>query len=419
MAEKIVMLALSPTMETGTIAKWNINEGDSFSSGDVICEVETDKATMDYESPSDGTLLKIVAKQGKKVKVGETIAISGESGEDISEFLKEVSGGEVTPVKKEIKSAVPPSYPKETPQHAAPANLPETQTKSAKQEKFPHGVKASPLAREIAKEKGIDIGSVHGSGPRGRIIKEDIEKATERNAPAGYKLEAPEANERIRVSEKRRIIAQRLSESKFTAPHFYITVAVKMDTLLDARQELNKTTKEKVSLNAFLLKFTAEALKHHPIVNSTWEGETILIYKSIDIALAVAQKDGLITPVVRDCGSKGILKIDEEIRDLVTRAREGKLTPEEYTNGTFTISNLGSYGIRQFTAIINPPQSAILAVGEIFKEQVIGDDDLANIRKTCLMTISFDHRVIDGAAGAEFCRDLKNMIENPITVLYS
>jgi pyruvate dehydrogenase E2 component (dihydrolipoamide acetyltransferase) len=195
---------------------------------------------------------------------------------------------------------------------------------------------------------------------------------------------------------------------------------VEMDTLLEARQELNKTNKEKVSLNAFLMKFTAEALKRHPIVNSTWEGETILIYKSIDIALAVAQKDGLVTPVVRDCGSRGILKIDEEIRELVSRAREGKLRPEEYTNGTFTISNLGSYGIRQFTAIINPPQSAILAVGEIFKEQVIGDgdDDLPKIRKSCLMTFSFDHRVVDGATGAEFCRDLKNMMENPVTVLY-
>jgi pyruvate dehydrogenase E2 component (dihydrolipoamide acetyltransferase) len=425
MAEKIVMLALSPTMETGTIAKWNIKEGDSFSSGDVICEVETDKATMDYESPTDGTLLKIVAKQGTKVKVGETIAISGEKGEDISEFIKEVSGGEVTPVKKEIKAAVPPSHPKETPKTHVPAQQPSgkpvKRAAPSQPEKFPQGVKASPLAREIAKEKGIDIGLVQGSGPGGRIIKEDVEHAGEekRKATFGYKPEAVEAYERIKVTEKRKIIAQRLSESKFTAPHFYITISVEMDALLNARQKLNKTAKEKVSLNAFLMKFTAEALRRHPIINSTWEGDTVLIYKSIDIALAVAQKDGLVTPVVRGCGSKGILKIDGEIRDLVVRARDGKLMPEEYTNGTFTISNLGSYGIRQFTAIINPPQSAILAVGEIFKEQVVGDDDLPKIRKTCLMTFSFDHRVIDGATGAEFCRDFKNMIENPIIVLYS
>jgi pyruvate dehydrogenase E2 component (dihydrolipoamide acetyltransferase) len=224
--------------------------------------------------------------------------------------------------------------------------------------------------------------------------------------------------EKIPVSEKRRIIAKRLSQSVVTAPHYYVTVSVIMDLILQSRIRLNGNRSDKVSLNAFIIRLVAEAIKKNPTINSSWDNEVILRFSSIDIGLAVAQKDGLITPVVRNCENKGIIEIDRELRDLVKRGREGKLVPEEYTKGTFTISNLGSYGIRQFTAIINPPESAILALGEIFREQVVQENGNVSIQNTMLMTISCDHRVIDGAVAAEFARDLKNIIENPVSVLF-
>lgn len=419
MAEKILMLALSPTMETGTIVKWNKKEGESFSSGDMLCEVETDKATMDYESPTDGTLLKIIAHEGAQAKIGDPIAISGAPGEDFRPILAEISSHGV---------AVPPftaerEEKKETAGGALQAPPLPVETGTSQEEHFPGGVKASPLARRVAKERGIDIRSIKGSGPGGRIIKEDVEKAVTEKKPeiAAHRPHLRPARgvfeKTTVVSEKQKIIAKRLSGSMFSAPHFYLTVSVAMDTLLAARQEYNQSSGTRISFNAYLMKFTAEAIGRHPLFNSTWRGDTILTHESIDIALAVAQKDGLITPVVRDCGSKGILSIDEELGDLISRAREGKLAPEEYTGGSFTISSLGSYGVRQFTAIINPPESAILAVGEIFKEPVVKRDGTFGVQQTCLLTLSCDHRVIDGARAAEFARDLKNMMEKPITVL--
>jgi len=420
MAEKIVMLALSPTMETGKIASWHKKEGDTIDSGDILCEVETDKATMDYESIQEGALLKIIAGDGARVKVGDTIAISGEPGEDIESLIEEVK--KESKEKKPAKPAEAEKQAKEMPRTEGTRTEEQPQAKS-EEGHLPGGVKASPLAREMAKRKGIDLKAVHGTGPDGRIVKADIE-SYKKAAPAptaqrAYAMPSAQAlvQEEISVSEKRRIIAQRLSQSMYSSPHYYVTIVAKMDDLLAARKSLNTTSAQKVSFNAFLIKLVAETIKRYPMVNATWKGDTIVKYGAVDIGLAVAQEDGLITPIVRNCTAKGIVQIDQELRALVVKARNGALTPKEYNGATFTISNLGSYGVRDFTAIINPPASAILAVGEIYKEPVVIDDKVA-IQSSMHTTLSCDHRVIDGAVAAEFLRDLKKVLEQPIHALY-
>jgi pyruvate dehydrogenase E2 component (dihydrolipoamide acetyltransferase) len=404
MADKILMLALSPTMESGTIAHWSKHEGDEVHGGDVLCEVETDKATMDYESTIDGKLLKILAPEGSSVKVGELIAIAGRDGEDISGLVSQKTDGHVKKETVGVKDET-------TEVKEVPAGM----TKETRR------VKASPLAREIAERNGVDLSSIAGSGPEGRIIKEDIEQVLKLKTggiPSGTpKPVAVGEVKRIPLTEKRKAIAKRLSESMFTAPHFYMTIAASADALMAARKRVNKSHELKLSLNAFLIKLTAETLRKHPEILTSWNGDSIIQYGSVDIAVAVAQKDGLITPVVRNCTSKGIIEIDNELKELVSRARENKLRPEEYTGSTFTISNLGSYGIRQFTAIINPPASAILAVGEIFREIVFDENGDESARNSMLMTLSCDHRVIDGAVAALFAADLKAAIEDPFSVL--
>jgi pyruvate dehydrogenase E2 component (dihydrolipoamide acetyltransferase) len=404
MADKILMLALSPTMESGTIAHWSKHEGDEVHGGDVLCEVETDKATMDYEATIDGKLLKILAPEGSSVKVGELIAIAGREGEDISGLVSQKTDGHVSKETMGVKEET--TKVKEAP--SAPENA-------------THRVKASPLAREIAGRNGIDIGSISGSGPEGRIVKEDVErvlKMKQEGVPSvtSHPVSVGEVK-RIPLSEKRKVIAKRLTESMFTAPHFYMTISAGVDALIAARKRVNASRDLKVSMNAFLIKLIAETLRKHPEILSSWNGDSIIQYGYVDVAVAVAQKDGLITPVVRNCTAKGIIGIDNELKELVSRARENKLRPEEYTGCTFTISNLGSYGIRQFTAIINPPASAILAVGEIFREIVFNDNGDESARNTILMTLSCDHRVIDGAVAALFAADLKAAIEDPFSVM--
>jgi len=402
-------------METGTIAKWNKQEGEIVASGDVLCEVETDKAVMDYESMQEGTLLKIVLPKGGDAKVGEAIAIIGEEGEDITALLQEG-----------VSASAPAAPEQQSAEMAAGEGVVLPETEPFQHAPAPVGkVKASPLARAMAKDAGLSLASISGSGPGGRIIKRDIEQALQARAEAP---EAPPvraiagmagvADETIPVSKKRGIIAQRLAESKYSAPHYYLKIRVAVDTLLQARKALNARSTKKVSMNAFLIKFVAEALKKHPMVNATWQGQTILKHGAIDIGLAVAQPDGLITPVVRDCASKGILAIDEELQELIQKAQNNRLEPEDYTNATFTISNLGSFGIQEFTAIINPPGSAILAVGEIRKEPVVGKNDELFIHSLMTLTLSCDHRVVDGAVGAAFLKTLKDMIEEPIRTLY-
>ncbi len=428
MAEKLLMLALSPTMETGTITNWIKKEGDTIAAGDVLCEVETDKTTMEYETTQEGTILKILVEEGGQVKVGEPIAVAGEEGEDISGILKEIEAQKQQAKQAQPEEEKPQEQPKAPAQEGQPQVSPEVPSpatrpvmgKAALTEQAPGGTLASPLARRLAQEKGIDIGTIQGSGPAGRVVKRDVEQAA-RRGPQTYPATAPAprlAHETIKVSDKRRIIAKRMADSFFTAPHYYEKIVADVDTLIDARSGLNKKADRKVSLNAFLIKLTAEALRRHPMVNATWQGETILKHGSVDIGIAVEQPDGLITPVVRQCEAKGIVQIDRELKELVEKARSNRLSPEEYTNATFTISNLGSYGIREFTAIINPPASAILAIGEIVRRPVVDDDDELVVRSQMTMTISADHRILDGAATAKFMKTLKEIMENPIEALF-
>jgi len=432
MAEQVLMLALSPTMEDGTIVKWHKKEGDSITQSDIICEVETDKATMEYESVNEGTLLKILVADGGQAKVGEPIAVFGEPGEDISGMLKEA----------EQKPEPAASEPAASPESAPAAGPTGAVVAAFSAPQVPAGeLKASPLARKMATEHGIDMRVLRGSGPAGRIVKRDIEKALRQVASRGpaeaVGIQGPAApafippaagptasgkDERIPVSGKRKIIAQRLAESKFSAPHYYLRIDVDAGAMMTARQRLNarlpKDPAGKVSPNAFLIKFVSETLKKYPVVNSSWQTDEILRFGKIDIALAVAQEDGLITPVVRDCGSKGIVQIDRELKNLIDKARNNKLAPEEYSGATFTISSLGSSGILEFTAIINPPGSAILAVGRIHKAPVVGEDGAIGVRSQMILTLSCDHRVIDGVVGAAFLSDLKAFIEYPIDLLY-
>jgi pyruvate dehydrogenase E2 component (dihydrolipoamide acetyltransferase) len=449
MADKVLMLALSPTMETGTIVDWNKKEGDQVSEGDILCEVETDKATMEYESQNEGILLKIVVSAGQEAAVGQAIALIGEKGEDIGSLLEEIerdaasapAAGE--PEKKTAEVEVVSSQRGTASQAVEEAPAPRAQAIPASGAPAPEaagaappgGVKASPVARRLSEQHGIDMKGIQGSGPEGRIVKRDVEKALEtggaaapraapaRTAPgAGIAIPAYTPGEmtvtKIPVSGKRKVIAQRLSESMFSAPHYYLRTIVAVDDLFKARKELNSRVTDKVSFNAFLIKFVAEALRRHPVVNAGWQGDHIFQYGRADIGLAVAQADGLITPIVRDCWNRGILSIDAELKVLIDRALINKLKPEEFQGATFTISNLGSYGIHDFTAVINPPGSAILAVGEARREPVIGANDQVEVRTNMVLSLSCDHRVIDGDKGALFMQDLKALMEDPIQALY-
>jgi len=387
MAEQVLMTALSPTMEEGTIVAWNKKEGSAVSPGDVLCEVETDKATMDYESTQEGVLLKIIRGDGSTARVGETIAILGEEGEDIAGLLQNAQDTAAAGF-----TAVAPT-------------------------------RASPLARKMAVGRGIDLVQVPGSGPAGRIVKRDVEQviqgaASPSGAAGAVAVMRPGENITIPVAGARAVVARRLSESKFSAPHYYLKSSVRMESALEARKQLNNELPEKVGFNAFLMKFVAEALKRHPGINASWQGDHILQFGSIDIGLAVDRGNGLITPIVRNCGNRGVVDIDRELKTLIVKAGEGKLKPTEYTGATFTISNLGSFGVEEFTAIINPPGSAILAVGGIAKIVVVeGSDDL-EVARVMKMTLSCDHRVIDGIAGGRFIRELKRIIETPVRVLF-
>jgi pyruvate dehydrogenase E2 component (dihydrolipoamide acetyltransferase) len=430
MPEKVQMIALSPTMETGTLARWRKKEGDTVAAGDVLCEVETDKATMDYESSSEGTLLKIVLPEGGQAKVGDLIAIIGKPGEDISALLADRGAPAAPPPASRTSAPAAAAAPAADgkPKAAgqpAPKTAAAPAAAGAAAAHSPGRLRSSPLARKLAAQRGIDLAALRGSGPEGRIVKRDLDAPAAGAAVAAGRtgLTPPEllkpgpGDESIPVSRMRKIIAKRLSESMYSAPHFYLTVAVGMDELLAARSRMNAGREKKISVNAFLMALAGKALARHPAVNTSWNGDTFLRHASADIGLAVALPEGLITPVVRDCGRKGIAAIDTELVDLVARARLGKLAPEEYSGATFSISNLGSSGIDEFTAIINPPGSAILAVGAVRKEAVVQEDDAIVVRQRMRVTLSCDHRVIDGAVGAAFLRELADMLENPLLAL--
>ena len=414
MAIKIEMPKLSDTMEEGVIAKWNVKEGDAVEAGDIIAEVETDKATMDVEVFDSGTILKIVPGEGDSVPLGGLIAIVGEEGEDISDLLE---GGESSSTESEEKEEVK--------QEAAskPAKE-EASTQTTSSSSSDNGrVKASPLAKKIAEDKGIDLSGVSGSGPEGRIIKKDVEdfkgsggltKPTASSAPAPS-FDSLESKE-VKISQMRKVIARRLSESKFSNPHFYETIDIDMKAAFAARKAMNEANDVKISFNDIVVKACAIALTRHQAINSSWLGDVIMEHGDVNIAVAVAIDEGLMTPVINHADKKGLLQISSETRELAGLARDRKLQPDQMEGSTFTISNLGMFGIEEFTAIINPPNACILAVGAIRDIPVVENGEIVP-GKRMKVTLSSDHRVVDGAKAAQFLNTVRNLIENPLSML--
>lgn len=405
MAVKIEMPKLSDTMEEGVIAKWNVKEGDKVSSGDVIAEVETDKATMEVEVFDDGTILKILAKEGDAIPLGGLMAVIGEEGEDISEILEEAeSGADDTEEKATVT------------EEKAESKEPEKEEKTASPVSGNGRIKASPLARKMAEDKGIDLSRVEGSGPEGRIIKRDIEDFTPSAAGAAAIQYTSEEDEDIRISQMRKAIARRLSESKFTNPHFYETIDIDMEHVIEARNRLNEISDVKISFNDIVVKACAAALRKHPYVNSSWMDDVIRQHGDVNIAVAVAIDEGLMTPVINHADKKNLRQISTETRELAGLAKERKLQPEQMEGSTFTVSNLGMFGIEEFTAIINPPNVCILAVGAIRDVPVVKNGEVVP-GKRMKVTLSSDHRVVDGAKAADFLNTLRELLENPLSML--
>lgn len=413
-AIKIEMPKLSDTMEEGIIAKWNVKEGDKVQAGDIIAEVETDKATMDVEVFDAGTVLKVVPAEGDSVPLGGLIAVIGEEGDDISALL---NGGSSAP------AAAP--APKEEAK-AETSSAPATTSSSSNDGR----VKASPLAKKIAEDKGIDLSQVTGSGPEGRIVKADVESFTPSTASAPKTTSASAASsaapaqkhsfnslesKEVKVSQMRKVIARRLSESKFTNPHFYVTLDIDMKSAVAAREAL-KAQDVKISFNDIVVKASAVALTRHQAINSSWNEDVIVEHGDVNIAIAVAIDEGLMTPVINHADKKGLSAISAETRELAGLARDRKLQPDQMEGSTFTISNLGMYGIEDFTAIINPPNACILAVGAIRDVPVIENGAVVP-GKRMKVTLSSDHRVVDGAKAAEFLNTVKQLIENPLAML--
>ena len=419
MAIDILMPALSPTMEAGTLAKWMVAVGDSVRSGDVIAEIETDKATMEVEAVDDGVMASILVDGGTDgVAVGTPIARLAEDGETVEEVATAPAATPQVPVVESGSetAAAAPNAPVPVVGASTPQSSPATSPVSAR-------IFASPLARRIAADRGIDLAALRGSGPHGRILRRDVEDAAG-SAPTAMATGAAEAStvqgdSRLEPnSQMRKIIAARLQESKATAPHFYLTVDCEIDTLLESRRLMNDRAPEgvKISVNDLVIRAAAMALIKVPKANASWEEDNTRLFSHADIAMAVAVDGGLVTPVIWAAEQKGLAEIATISRDLATRARDGKLAPEEFSGGSFTISNLGMYGVREFAAVINPPQGAILAVGAGEQRPVVRDGQLA-VATVMTVTLSADHRVVDGAVGAEWLQAFKGYIEAPVTML--
>lgn len=423
MAIKVEMPKLSDTMDEGVIAKWNVEEGDEVESGDIIAEVETDKATMEVEVFDAGTILKILAKEGDAVPLGQVMAVIGEEGEDISDILEDAeSGSEGTAGEddKEEEADQQEEKDKEKDQEISEEESQEDEDLDQKETSASTGsaedgrIKASPLARKMAEDQGITLADVEGSGPQGRIIKRDIESYEPAEAPAAATVSREDKE--IRVSQMRKTIARRLSESKFSNPHYYETISVDMQAVWDARKQLNEVSETKISFNDIVVKTCAAALRRHPEINSSWHGDKIVQHGDVNIAVAVAVDEGLLTPVINNTDQKGLEQLQIETRELAEKARERKLQPEEMEGSTFTISNLGMFGIEEFTAIINPPNACILAVGAIREVPVVENGEVV-AGKRMKMTLSSDHRIVDGAMAAQFLNTLRQMLENPLGIV--
>jgi len=447
MATKVVMAQLSPTMEEGKLLEWKVAEGDRVEASDILAEIETDKANMDIEALTGGIVRKILVPAGETVPVGALIGILGEEGEDISALLAEAeaasngepvaaaappesSAGRSPPADSDV--LVPPA-PVKPPGRAPREAVVEAEEGAGKpapplreDDRADAGrVRASPVARRMAEEAGLRVSDIRGSGPRGRVVKRDVEAAIAQGVeapPAERPAAAPAGfvrlvDETLEPSQMRKAIAKRLVTSIGPVPHFFLTTEIDMGRLLDLRAALNARLESgKIGVNDILLKVAAEALTRHPAVNSSWHGDKIRRHGSVDIGIAVAIEDGLITPVLRNADRKGLRDISAEAARLIERARDKRLKPEEYQGATFSVSNLGMFDIDEFTAIINPPEAAILAVGRTVEKPVVVDGEVA-VRRRMRVTMSCDHRVIDGATGARFLQTFKAMLENPLELV--
>jgi pyruvate dehydrogenase E2 component (dihydrolipoamide acetyltransferase) len=414
MAIVINMPRLSDTMTEGVVAKWHVKVGDKITEGTLLAEIETDKATMDFEAfpGQEGILLHIGVGEGQASPVDTILAVIGEKGEDISALLAGGTAPAASPVVESAPAA--PAAPAASPAPvAAPAPAPVQNSDSR--------LKVSPLAKSLAAEKGVDLHSVTGSGEGGRIVKRDIETASA--GPVAAVAAAPVAVsypssgfQDTPISQMRKTIAKRLSESKFTAPHFYLTMSVDMDAAIEARAALNAGGEHKISFNDLVVKAVSKGLKKHPAVNSAWLGDVIRTNYDVHVGVAVAVEDGLLVPVVRHADAKSLTQISAEVKDFAQRAKTKKLQPADWEGNTFTISNLGMFGIDQFTAIVNPPDSCILAVGGIQAVPVVKNGQVVpgNIMK---LTLSCDHRVVDGATGSAFLNSVKAFLESPVTMM--
>ncbi|MEM7243543.1 MAG: pyruvate dehydrogenase complex dihydrolipoamide acetyltransferase [Pseudomonadota bacterium] len=424
MAIEILMPALSPTMEEGTLAKWMVKEGDTVESGDVIAEIETDKATMEFEAVDEGVIGKILISEGSEgVKVNAPIAVLLEEGEDTSA----IDSATPTPSTAPADDAGDKAASAEVP--AAPAP-PQAKTPTDKGNR----IFATPLARRIAADKGIDLATVTSSGPHGRIIKADLEGAPKSapapmaatplaSSPGADQVKAiyqDRAFEEVGLDGMRKTIAQRLTEAKQSVPHFYLRRSIEIDALLKLRSQMNKGLEDqgiKISVNDFIIKASAKALQDVPNANVAWAGDRILKFDASDVAVAVAIEGGLFTPVLRDADTKSLSALSAEMKDLAGRARDRKLAPHEYQGGSFAISNLGMMGIENFDAVINPPHGSILAVGAGQKQAIVGEDGSVTVATMMSVTLSVDHRSIDGALGAEFLARITHYLENPAAML--
>ncbi len=410
MITKVHMEALSPTMEEGQLVRWLKAEGDAVSNGDVLAEIETDKATMELVARGDGVLRKILLGAGGTAPVGSVIGIIAAAGDDISAL-----GGDADAPAAQAAAPAPTKAPAEAaPAPAGPAPAAPTTQEGGR-------VKASPLARRLADDLGVDLARVEGSGPGGRIVKRDVEAARESvpAAPVAAAAVPGSDYEDVPVSQMRKTIAKRLVESIGPIPHFFLTIDVDMARAMEARQSINAWLEkqgEKISINDIILKAVAGALSRHPECNAQWHGTHVRRFNAVHLGVAVAVEDGLITPVVKNAHLKGIAQIAREVRELAARGREKRLMPDEYTGSTFSVSNLGMFGIHEFTAIINPPEAGILAIGGVEDTPVAMNGEVV-IRPRMRITMSCDHRVIDGAQGSRFLATLKTMLEEPTAIL--
>jgi pyruvate dehydrogenase E2 component (dihydrolipoamide acetyltransferase) len=432
---ELTMPKLSDTMTEGTVVAWKKKKGDQVTAGEVIAEIETDKATMEWESPEDGVLSDIFVEEGGKVEVGEKIAFIGEPSADKPQEKKETPKEQAetekpAPAKKQEKETAPPEESVESTKRAKPeaaAAPPKPRPATSATEEEPR-VKASPVARRLASELGVSLADVKGSGPDSRVTESDVRAAAKsvaavagRGTPPKSPTPKPGEGARINLSGMRKVIAQRLVESKAPVPHFYLTIEVDASPLMAARAELKAAGEEadtsKITVNDFVLKASVQAAVKVPKVNASFDEDAIVQYADVDLAIAVAIDDGLVTPVIRAAQNKSLREMSEAMKDLAYRARNKRMKPEEFQGGTFTVSNLGGFGIDSFSAIINPPQGFILAVGAINKTAVVDDCDQITVGRKMSICMSCDHRVIDGALGAEYLKELRRLLENPALLL--